>query len=443
MTAPGTLVEPMPLQDQPPASRWSLPTRIAFRFCFVYFGLYCLGTQILAGLIPFTDLEVPDPSTKWPVRQIVTWVAVHVFHVKTELVYFSGSGDKTFDWVFAFCLLVFSILVTIIWSAVDRERLEYITLYKWFRVFLRFCLAGQMFGYGIDKAVPLQMPFPYLTRLVEPFGNFSPMGVLWSSIGSAPGYEMFAGCAEVLAGILLIFPRTAMLGALICLADMVQVFMLNMAYDVPVKLFSFHLILISLILLAPDLRRLANFFFLDRSAASSTQPALFANLRRNHIAVTAQIVFGLLLLGANVYGAWTAWHQYGGGRIRSALYGIWNITDETIDGQARPPLMSDNDRWRRAIFELPARMSFQLMDDSFARYNTQINVKQNTITFTKDGDKNWKADFVFQWPAPDRLILDGEMENRKVHMQLELVDIQKFLLTSRGFHWVQEYPFNR
>jgi hypothetical protein len=63
------------------------------------------------------------------------------------------------------------------------------------------------------------------------------------------------------AGFLLIFPRTTMLGALVGLADMIQVFMLNMTYDVCVKTTSFHLLLLSLFLLAPDLPRLFTFFF--------------------------------------------------------------------------------------------------------------------------------------------------------------------------------------
>ena len=83
--------------------------------------------------------------------------------------------------------------------------------------FTRFALASQMLTYGDGKACSLQMPFPFLIRLLEPFGNFSPMGVLWSSVGASPAYEMFAGSAEVLAGILLIIPATATLGALVCL----------------------------------------------------------------------------------------------------------------------------------------------------------------------------------------------------------------------------------
>ena len=84
------------------------------------------------------------------------------------------------------------------------------------------------------------------------------MGVLWSSIGSSRGYEIFAGCAETLAGGLLVFSRTTPLGALLGLFEMIHVFMLNMTYDIPVKLFSFHLILLNLFLLAPDLPRLIN-----------------------------------------------------------------------------------------------------------------------------------------------------------------------------------------
>ena len=118
----------------------------------------------------------------------------------------------------------------------------------------------------------------------------------------------------MLGGILLIIPRTTTLGALVCLADMIQVFMLNMTYDVPVKLLSFHLILLSLFLLAPDVQRLANLFFLNRAAGPSTQPPLFATRRANRVALVAQIVFGVWLVGMNAYSSWVGWNTYSGGR---------------------------------------------------------------------------------------------------------------------------------
>jgi uncharacterized membrane protein YphA (DoxX/SURF4 family) len=433
-----------PLQQETPAPRWNLATRIGFRFCFVYFGLYCLTTQILGSLFTNPEVDVPDPSTLWPMRQMIFWTAAHIFRVAHPLVYSgSGSGDKTFDWVAAFCLLIFALLATIIWSFLDRRRENYATLYKWFRVCIRLALVSQMFSYGLAKAVPLQMPFPFLTKLLEPFGSFSPMGVLWSSVGASPAYEIFAGCAEMLGGILLIFPRMTTLGALVCLIDSAYIFTLNMTYDVPVKLFAFHLILMSLFLLAPEFSRLADFFLSNRTAAASTQPALFRTRRANRVALAVQIVIGMWLIGINAYGSWSEWHTFGSGRPKSALYGIWNVEQLSIDGQTRSPLLNDYDRWHRVIFDFPERMSFQRMDDTFVTYSSSINVKEGTLVLTQHSPENWKADFHFQRPAQDQLTLDGKMDGHTIHMQLQLVDRNKFLLVNRGFHWIQEYPYNR
>jgi len=269
------------------------------------------------------------------------------------------------------------------------------------------------------------------------------MGVLWSSIGASPAYEMFAGCAELLGGVLLVFPRTAALGGLVCLADMIQVFMLNMTYDVPVKLFSFHLILLSLFVFAPDLQRLVNLFVLNRAAEPSAHPPLFAGRRANRMAFAAQIALGVWLLGMNAYASRVAWYQYGGGRAVSALYGIWDVEQQSIDGQLRPPLLTDSGRLRRAVFDFPPPVTFQCVDDSLARDGVSIDVKNKTLVITHDQDKNWKANFTFERPAPDQLTLDGNMDSHTVHMQLKLVDRNQFLLVSRGFHWIQEYPYNR
>jgi hypothetical protein len=433
-------------QREQKVSRWSLGLRVVFRFCFVYFGLYCIYTQIFGGLISIPKMESIELSSFWPIRQITFWTAAHVFHAQLPLIYTgSGSGDKTFDWVLAFCLLVFAAAASAVWSVLDSRRENYVSLHKWFRLFLRFALASQMVGYGMAKVIPMQMPFPYLTRLVEPFGNFSSMGVLWASIGASPAYEMFAGSAELLGGILLILPWTTitMIGALVCAADMTQVFMLNMTYDVPVKLFSFHLLLMALFLLAPEFQRLADFFFRNRNVAPSSQPDLFRTRRANRIAITAQIAFGIWMVGTAAYGGWTDWHTYGGGRPKSALYGIWSVDELSIDGQLRSPLLTDYDRWRRAIFDFPTAMAFQRMDDSFARYGASINLNDKTLALTKSGDKTWTASFTFQRIVQDQLILDGNMDSHRIHMRLHLIDRGSFLLVNNRFHWIQEYPVNR
>lgn len=380
----------------------------------------------------------------WPLRPIISWVATHIFRIKTTLVFTgSGSGDKTVDWVLLFCMFAAAVVATCVWSALDRKRANYITLHKWFYLFIRSGLAGQMLSYGFAKAIPMQMPFPYLSKLVEPYGNLSPMGVLWSSIGAFTSYEIFAGCAEILGGLLLIFPRT-LFSALVCLADMTEVFMLNMTYDVPVKLLSFHLILLSLFLLGPEIKRLVNFFFLERTTEPSSQPKLFAMPRANRIAFAAQMLVGLWLLGTNVYGARRDWRQFAGGSPKSELYGIWDVEQVSVDGEVRPPLLTDKERWKRAIFDFPGFASSQSMNDTFSGYyRAAIDAGKKSLVLTKNADQNWTANFTFERQGVDEMALDGTMNNHKVQMHLRLVDRSKFLLVSRGFHWMQEYPLNR
>jgi hypothetical protein len=209
ISAPAQITQ---LQQEREGPRWSLATRVDFRFCVVYFALFCLSTQIVRNLIPIPKVHIPDLQTLRPIRPIILWVATYILRITHPVAYAdTGSGDRTFDWITVFVLLVVAALATVIWSFLDRRRPDYVSLYKWFRLFVRFWLASQMITYGMVKIIPLQMPYPYLTTLLEPFGNFSPMGVLWSSIGSSPAYETFAGCAEMLGGLLLIVPRTTMI----------------------------------------------------------------------------------------------------------------------------------------------------------------------------------------------------------------------------------------
>jgi hypothetical protein len=421
-------------------ARWSLTCRVAFRFCFVYLGLFCVANA-LGGLLPI--LRVDDEvglGTLWPMRQVTFWTAAHIFGAKLPLIYRgSGSDDKTFDWVLAFCLLVFAVLATAIWSVLNSKRENYITLHKWFRLFIRFTLASELLYFGMAKVIPNQMPVPSIAALLVPLGSFSTCGILWRSIGASPAYEIFAGCAEVLGGVLLILPRTTMIGALVCVADMTEVFMLNMTYDVPVKLFSFHLFLLAFFLLAPECQRLADFAFRNRAAEPSAQAQLFNTHHANRIALAVQIMIGVWLLGMNAYSDWTYWHTDGSGHRKSPLYGIWNVDELSIDGQLRSPLLTDPDRWHRAVFDVPDRMAFQRMDESFAGYGTSINLKDNTIALTNDRDKNWKADFTFLRAVGDQLLLDGNMDSHRIHMRLHLIDRNKFPMVNRSFHWVQEH----
>ena len=436
-----TMLDSAPAQAA--GKEWGATKRIAFRFCFIYFGLYCIAA-LLPGGLPIPGVEIPDPFTLWPFRQVVFWVAAHLFGASLPLVYTgSGSGDKTYDWVEVFSLLAVAVISTVVWTIAARKRGQYEVLYKWFRVYIRFSLAMTILIYAFDKLVPLQMSYPYLRSQVQPFSSFSPAGILWNSIGASPGYEMFAGAAELAGGVLLMFPQTATLGALVCLIDMIQVWMLNMTYDVPVKQYSFHLLLISIFLLAPQARRLMNLFVLNRTAAPEVRPALFRSARANRTAAWVQVAFWIWVLALYSYQSASAWKKYGGGRQKSALYGIWDVKEMKIDSVTRPALLGDSERWRRLIFDSPDIATAQHLVDSFENIGAALDAAKNTLSLTRQSDKTWRGELKFVRGAPDRLTMMGTVAGHPVEMQLEREDESKFLLKSRGFHWVQEYPVIR
>ena len=422
-----------------PLESWTRATRVAFRFCFAYFGLYSLATQIAGGLLLTPRFSFPSLGVLWPMREITLWSATHVFGITAGLEYAGNSGDTAFYWVQTCWLLVVAVVVTGIWSDLDRKGERDVALYTWFRLFVRLALASQMLYYGMVKVIPTQFPAPSLITLVEPVGALSVTGLLWTSIGGSQWYQIFTGCAELLAGFLLLVPRTALLGALVCLADMTQVFVLNLTYDIGLKQFAFHLILMTMFLLAPDLERLANLFFRDCAVSAPTEPALWRTHRADRLALSAQILFGIYLLGMFTYISQSRWYAEGGGSPRSPLYGIWNVEQLSVDGQLRSPAdstSSDYDRrWRRVIFDTPGDMAFQRTDDSFAHYGISVDTASGVIALTRG--TTWNARFTFDRPAPDRLILDGDMDGHRIHVRLQLVGLDTLRLLNSGFRWIR------
>ena len=366
-------------------------------------------------------------------RDITFWIARQVFGV-TDLNDAGSGGEPLFFWVQAFWLLIAAVIATAIWTVLDKRRSQYATLHEWFRLFVRFALAGAMFEYGMTKVIPTQFPPPSLETLVTPAGDLTLSALLWTSIGAAPAYEIFTGCIEVLGGILLILPRTTTLGALISMAAMLQVFVLNMTYDIGLKLVSFHLIVLAAFLLAPEIRRLVDFFVRNRPVAASTE------LAASRAVFAAQILFGVYLLGMYAYINVNFWKVAGSGSPRSAFYGIWNVEMLLVNGESIPSELQDYDRrWRRVIFDNPDKVTFQRTDDSFARYGASIDSAGRTLAITKSGSKNWKANFNVERQSTDRLVLEGEMDGLKIRTQLRLVEFDTLRLLNSRFRWVRPH----
>jgi hypothetical protein len=400
---------------------WSLATRVAFRFCFAFLLLY---------YFPFPLDYVPKVG-EWlaqPWNWLVPIASQSLFGVKAEVLP-NGSGDTTWNYVQLFLMVAASAAATLVWSLVSRAS-SYPRLHQWFRVYIRFALANIMISYGVVKVIPSQFPSPGLDRLMQPFGDASPMGLLWTFMGASAAYNVFTGLGELVGGLLLTTRRTTLAGALLSAAVMTQVAVLNYCYDVPVKLFSSVLLFTALFLIAPDAKRLVTFLFTGPDRAAWWK-----------VGLRTAVVVGFV--GYSLYGAASARKQYGDLSPRSPLRGIWNVDELTIDGVAQPPLLTNATRWRRMIFDGTYGMSIQLVSDQRNRYGIELAEGERSIVLKKRDDPAFQARFRYTRPDPHTLVVDGTMDGKKIHATMHMDPAKEFLLTSRGFHWINEYPFNR
>lgn len=434
----------------PPRNSWPLPTRIVFRFTVIYFGFIIFPFPLETQLIPYGFSLFAWWQRLWTAA--VQWVGLHILHIHDWMVTVStGSGDKTFNWVQELCFLVLAIVATLGWSVFDRKRETYPAPHKWVRLWIRLYLASRMFGYGAAKAIPVQMPGVPLYRLLEPYGSFSPMGALWTFIGASKGYEITTGCIEILAGLLLIVPRTTLLGAMVSIVALTQVFLLNMFYDVPVKIFSFQLLLMGIFIIAPDALRLIKMLFLNRAVRPSAEWPLFRRTAPNRAALAVQILLGLLLLGSSLIAAHQSYDTRGPGAPMPPFYGIWSVKKFSVDGIVKPPLLTDKWRWRNVIFDRnPEQVSIESMDQKFQSFSSQLDLRTKSLVLEKSMRRmqtqeslQQKGQFSIQRPTAQTLILDGTYEGHQIHTDLERIDETKFLLNSRGFHWINELPFDK
>jgi hypothetical protein len=336
-------------------------------------------------------------------------------------------------------------LAAAVWTWLGRKR-EHARLYAWLRTYVRFYLAIFMISYGAAKLIKAQFAFPGLDELLQPIGESSPMGLVWDFMGASTAYTMFTGFAEMLGGFLLTFRRTAVLGALVSVGAMSNVLMLNLCFDVPVKLFSAHLLLMAAFLLLPDLKRLADLLLFNRRVESVEERPLLADPRRNRLAGIAAVAGVILFAGWGLYTSWRDNREYGDLRPKPPLYGIWTAGEVAVDGVVRPPLRMDGSRWRYVVFDYPGEMSIYLMDASTKAgrkfYRLKLDEKKGTMTLTQYKDPKWRAVFSYRKPAPGVLDMQGMIDGQTIRARLRRMDESRFMLVSRGFHWVNEYPIN-
>jgi hypothetical protein len=440
------LTDAMPQAASPTNARWSFAQRIGFRFVFSFLALYLFLCRLIQSDLNFETGFGFAPGGKfvgaayakiW--APVVVWTGKHILRVSRHLRFVpDGNSDGIFGYVQLVCFALIAVIAALIWTLVDRKRTDYAQLYAWLRICLRYALAFSMLSYGMIKVIPIQFPSPRLIDLLSPHGDFSPFWLFWTFMGYSKAYTIFSGAAEVLAGLLLLFRRTTTLGALGASAVLLNVGMLDFCYDVPEKLDVIFLLLMAMILMAPDLGRLANLLVLNRPTSPAMVPNPPSSRRMRIAGVGAKAAIVTYMIVTTVMAPQKIKNFYS---PNSLLYGIYDVDEFTRNGQILPPLTTDTTRWKKVVFLTTDETYVEQMDDSWNDYDTSYDSAGSKVTLVfKSGKTTNKSSFAYSQPDHDHMVLNGPLGNDSITVRLKRFDESKFSLVKTKFRWINGFP---
>lgn len=228
---------------------WSNAEKITFRIIFLYALFFCL----------------PIHSSFYKYLFQMDWLAINCRDLFVIATYRHPSlveiDSESFHWGYLgyinFILPLFiAVPIALVWSFLDKSVKNYQNLNYWLQVIIRYRVGLGMLAWGYRKLMPSQMVLPTYSILDTPFGDIQAQKLYWQAVGIVPAYEVFLGFAEFIPGILLLFRKTASVGALLAGVVMINVALANHAYDGSVHIHSAAYAILCTILFWPNLNKL-------------------------------------------------------------------------------------------------------------------------------------------------------------------------------------------
>ncbi len=117
------------------------------------------------------------------------------------------------------------------WQRAESARPSLQKGHERLRAVIRYWLAFTIAEYGFSKLLGYQFQTANYT-LDQPLGTVSGAALTWYYFGYAPAFGVLLGWMQVIGAGLLLFRRTTLLGALALLPMMVNIVLINLAYDI-------------------------------------------------------------------------------------------------------------------------------------------------------------------------------------------------------------------
>jgi len=422
-----------------PWSKWRL---VSFRFLCIYF---MLSTAIWGWFWSIPVLTYIPQGIEFVLDKVVNLMNTYLLHVKRELIPMGGSGDTSYGWAQLYSIVILAAAGCLVWSLIDRKRIQYELLAYGLKVLLRYNLVVVSFSYGVIKVFGLQMTFPNVSQLATRLGDFLPMRLSWMFIGYSYPYQFFSGVMELLVGILLLNRRTITFGALLGMGVYSHVFLLNMAFDIPVKIYSFQLLVCCLFLVFSDRERILNFLVLNKPTdRNMAYDFVFTKKWQKITRLVLKIGFILVFVLLPFYQVHQRSKMYVTTKSSSPSIPDWyEVTDFIVNRDTLA--WKDTSHWKDLIFDNTRMGSIGGHQQSFRKvygreyFGFSLDTLKKEMKFVK-GFRDTTSIFLLRYEIPDtnQLVLSGIAEKDTLLIRLKRKNYH-FQLTEKQFHWLSEY----
>jgi hypothetical protein len=406
-----------------------------------------IALYLTLTMLPFPFNYIPTAhhlvnSLSPLMRDGSTWAGTNIFKVQTvPQTTQTGSGDTMLGYLAQFCFLIASLFFAALIVSIRKVEIYFNKAKPWLQLLLRYWLASVLIFYGISKFLPVQMSKISLIQLVQTYGDMSPMGVLWKSLALSPYYQSFTGFVELSAGLLLCYRATYLLGLTLGFAAFTQVLLLNLFYDVPVKLQSSHYLLTLAYLLTPYSRQFFNFFVLQKPTVPVAQPQLVSDKKikwgfvgLKHLFIAYVLLFAVMLNYPYFKKIFLD--------PDPSLYGIYSVESLTLNNKKSEPLLTNKEHWQYVIFDKPGRLYIHKVGRKGPSFNPKIDTETKKITLTANGmseELHWQ----YETLNSKEMTLTGFYKDQPFKARLKKMDLNEFRLWNSQFNWIQEYPNNK
>lgn len=366
--------------------------------------------------------------------QVGLWIARHVFQLSGPMpdALRGDNGDTPEEYCRLLVGVVIAAIAAVIWVAVDRRRPRARWVEDALHVLLRYSIALGLASYAMAKLYPQQFPPLTPPDLEVRVGELSPMSLLWTFMRYSPVYSTIAGVMEMSVVVLLCFRRTAALGALLCIPVMLNVMLMNLCYNVVVKLYSTMTVVSALVLVLYDARRLIDTLVLRRSVPAQPVRPPFRSRRLNQARwlVKLLLVGGVLLSSAvTMRGAGAAAQA----NAASPVGGTWDVSSLVVDGRER--VGTEASRWRRISMSRGGAL-LRLEDETVVYCRATPDEARHTLDLACPGTHQEGS---LQWTRDGKqLRLDGSFAGKPVTARLALHDDADLPLVRAKFRWTYE-----